>query len=450
MIHKFIFDDTRIVYDVHSGVLHVVDELVWDLLDDFRVLNEDALLEKHQPRYLFDEIKEALSEIKALAENGMLFSEDPLRGKYNPPKENIVKALCLHLAHDCNLECRYCFAGQGKFGGNPQLMSEEVGKKALDFLMAASGSKKNVEVDFFGGEPLMNFEVLKTLVNHGKTLAGERGKTIKFTVTSNGVNLNKSIGQFLNEHEMSVVLSLDGRPEVHDKMRPFPNGKGSHQIVLKNIREFLESRNYKDYYIRGTYTAGNRDFARDVEYFAEQGFDSISLEPVTSDPDLEYSLKPEMLEQVAEQYEVLTRMIIKMRESGKKINFFHFNIALDGGPCLPKRLSGCGAGYNYLAVDPQGGLYPCHQFVGEQDFAMGDVFNGVEKWEIGERFKNSHLYTKEECTGCWAKFLCSGGCHANAYFYGGSFDRPFKSSCILTRKRLECALFLSLPDYKSN
>lgn len=448
MIHKFIFDDNRIVYDVHSGALHVVDELAWDLLEDYNYLSEETLAEKHSVKYRPEDLKETLSEIKGLVEKNLLFSPDPLGGRYNPPKENIVKALCLHLAHDCNLECRYCFAGQGKFGGTPELMSAQVGQKALEFLIEASGPKRHVEVDFFGGEPLLNFKVLQSLVEYGNQLALENDKIIKFTVTTNAVNLDKQIGQFLNDNNISVVLSLDGRPEVHDAMRPFPSGKGSHDIVLKNIKNFLKSRNYQDYYIRGTYTSLNRDFSKDVEYYVEQGFDIVSLEPVVSEQELHYTLKPEMLEEVCTQYEVLARMIAQMRRAGRQINFFHFNVDLDGGPCLPKRLSGCGAGYQYLAVDPQGGLYPCHQFVGQDEFIMGNVYDGVKHWDIGDRFKNTHLYAKEGCSQCWAKFLCSGGCHASAYFYGGGLKKPYEQACVLAKKRLECALYLSLLKYQ--
>lgn len=448
MIHKFIFNENRIVYDVHSGALHVVDELAWDLLEDYNLLAEHELVDKYSVKYRPEELKETLSEIKGLVEKGLLFSPDPLDGRYTPPKENIIKALCLHLAHDCNLECRYCFAGQGKFGGKPELMSVQVGRKALEFLIKASGPKKHVEVDFFGGEPLLNFKVLQSLVEYGNQLALKNNKVMKFTVTTNAVNLDKRVGQFLNENNISVVLSLDGRPEVHDAMRPFPSGKGSHDIILKKIKDFLKSRDYQDYYIRGTFTSLNLDFAKDVEYYVEQGFDIVSLEPVVSGPDFHYTLQPDMLEEVCAQYETLARMIARMRREGKHINFFHFNVDLDGGPCLPKRLSGCGAGYQYLAVDPQGVLYPCHQFVGQDEFVMGDVYNGVNRWDIGDRFKNTHIYAKEGCSQCWAKFLCSGGCHASAYFNGGGLEKPFKQACVLAKKRYECALYLSLLKYQ--
>ncbi len=444
MIHKFIFDGVRIALDVHSGALHVLDEVAWDLLEDFCSLPEEDLLARHSARHRTEDIIGALAEIRDLVENKILFSPDPLDGRYNPPEDNIIKALCLHLAHACNLECRYCFAGQGKFGGSPGLMSPGVGRRALEFLMEASGPRRHVEVDFFGGEPLLNFNVLKMLVDYGQCLARERGKEIKFTVTTNAVLLDGPAGDFLNSRNISVVLSLDGRPPVHDAMRPFPDGKGSYDIVLRNIKFFLESRDYRDYHIRGTFTAANPDFARDVEHLASLGFYNISLEPVVSGPGEEYALGGRVLEEITSQYEVLTRLILDMRREGRHINFFHFNIDLDGGPCLPKRMSGCGAGHQYLAVDPDGVLYPCHQFVGREGFAMGDVFSGVQRWDLARRFKNTHLYRKEGCPGCWAKFFCSGGCHASAYLAGGSLEKPCSLACVLTRKRLECALYLSV------
>lgn len=443
MIHKFIFDGVRIVLDVHSGALHVVDEVAWDLLEDFCSLPEEDLLARHAARHRTEDIIGALAEIRELVEKKILFSPDPLEGRYDPPEENIIKALCLHLAHACNLECRYCFAGQGNFGGSPGLMPPEVGRSALEFLMEASGPRRHVEVDFFGGEPLLNFDLLKMLVDYGEWLARERKKEIKFTATTNAVLLDGPAGDFLNSRNISVVLSLDGRPPVHDAMRPFPDGRGSYEIVLKNIKSFLKSRNYRDYYIRGTYTAANPDFARDVDHLASLGFDNISLEPVVSGPGEDYALGGRILEEIVSQYEVLTRLILNLKREGRHINFFHFNIDLDGGPCLPKRMSGCGAGHQYLAVDPAGVLYPCHQFVGREGFVMGDVYSGVQRRDLALRFKNTHLYRKEGCSGCWARFFCSGGCHASAYLTGGSLEKPCGLACVLTKKRLECALYLS-------
>jgi uncharacterized protein len=446
MIHKFIFDGTRIVFDVHSGSLHVVDEIAWDVLEDFGSVPGEALAARLAEKYPYREICEAVEEIGDLAEKKVLFSPDPLEGQYTPPEENIVKALCLHVAHDCNLACRYCFAAQGRFGGSPGLMPYETGRKALEFLMDSSGPRRHVEVDFFGGEPLLNFNVLRMLVDCGRELARRRGKEIKFTVTTNAVLLDRRAGDFLNSHDISVVLSIDGRRAVHDAMRPFPDGSGSYSRVLENIKTFLASRDYRDYYVRGTYTAANPDFTSDVEHLASLGFDNISLEPVIAGENEPYALTGGLLERAVAQYEVLTRLIIRLRKEGRRINFFHFNIDLDGGPCLPKKLSGCGAGHQYLAVDPAGRLYPCHQFAGREGFVMGDVFGGVRRSDLADRFKNTHLYRKEECARCWAKFYCGGGCHANAHMYSGNIEKPYSPGCILTKKRLECALYLSLPE----
>jgi len=443
MIHKFIFNGARLVFDVHSGSLHVVDEPVWDLLDSScRCAADDDSPAGVVAGYGPGVIAEARSEIRCLIEKGLLFSADPLGGSYTPPRDSVVKALCLHLAHDCNLACRYCFAGQGKFGGAAGLMPPEVGRRALELLMEASGARRRLEVDFFGGEPLLNFEVLKMLVDYGEALARERGKEIHFTVTTNAVLLDRRVGEFLNSRNLSVVLSLDGRPGVHDAMRPFAGGQGSYQRVLKNIKSFLASRDYQDYQIRGTYTAYNTDFFRDAADLISRGFDNISLEPVVCDPGEDYALREEHLGQAATQYELLARHILDLRRQGRRVNFFHFNIDLDGGPCLPKRMSGCGAGHQYLAVDPSGVLFPCHQFVGHAGFAMGDVYSGVRRPDLADRFRNAHLYRREGCPGCWAKYLCSGGCHAGAYFYGGSLEKAYGPACGLIKKRLEAALYL--------
>ncbi|KJS01834.1 MAG: radical SAM protein [Peptococcaceae bacterium BRH_c4a] len=443
MIHKFIFDDTRMVFDVHSGALHIVDELIWDLLEAYGALPEEELAQSLSGKYLEEDISEALEEIKELTDKNILFSPDPLGGAYKPPGESVVKALCLHLAHDCNLSCRYCFAGQGKFGGAPGLMTAEVGRKALEFLVNSSGERHHLEVDFFGGEPLLNFDVLRMLVDYGRSLGREKGKEIKFTVTTNAILLDGRIGDFLNKNDISVILSIDGRQGVHDAMRPFRDRKGSYDVVVKNIKSFLESRDYRDYYVRGTYTALNTDFSCDVEHLASLGFDNISLEPVVAGEKDHYSLRDSMFSQISSEYEKLTRSILKMTKEGRHINFFHFNIDFEGGPCLPKRMSGCGAGHQYLAVDPPGTLYPCHQFVGREEFVLGDVFTGVRRGDLTRLFRNSHLYRKEGCGQCWAKFHCSGGCHANAVIHNGSIEKPYSPGCLLAKKRLECAMYLA-------
>lgn len=444
MIHKFVFDGTRIVLDVHSGALHRVDQVTWDLLEDYGKIPVDHLVDRHSRNHPRREVEEALAEIEQLVEQGMLFSPDPLNGSYTPPGGSVVKALCLHLAHDCNLSCRYCFAGQGKFGGAPGLMSLDVGKAALDFLIRSAGNRRHVEVDFFGGEPLLNKSVMYSLVEYGIKRGEEAGKEIKFTLTTNAVLLDQEAGKFLNKHNMSVVLSLDGRPRVHDTMRPFPGGDGSHDTVVRNILSFLGSRDYQNYVVRGTYTGANLDFAGDVKYMAGLGLKEISVEPVVAAPEEDYALREEHLPLLMSEYEELARYVLDRAKSGEPISFFHFNIELDGGPCLPKRLSGCGAGNEYLAVDPGGSLYPCHQFVGQPDYLMGDVYGGVTRRDLCGLFAGAHIYNKEGCPGCWAKFYCSGGCHASARAQSGSIFRPGILSCALMKKRIECALYLKV------
>lgn len=447
MIHKFIFDGTRIVHDVHSGALHVVDELVWDLLDQFGMVPEEGLVGSLSEKYHEGDVREALAEIRELIDRRILFAPDPLGGDYSPPGENIVKALCLHLAHDCNLSCLYCFAGQGKFGGSPGLMTPGAGRRALEFLVESSGNRRHLEVDFFGGEPLLNFGLLRMLVEYGRDLGRERGKEIKFTVTTNAVLLDREAGDFFNKNDISVILSIDGRREVHNAMRPFRNGSGSYEVVAKNTKNFLESRNYKDYYVRGTFTALNTDFASDVEYLASLGIDNISMEPVVAGSADYYAITDGMIGSISSEYEKLARAVHNMKREGRRINFFHFNIDFEGGPCLPKRMSGCGAGHQYLAVDPEGALYPCHQFVGREEFVMGDVFKGISRPDLTDLFRNAHLYRKDGCGRCWAKYHCSGGCHANAYIHNGSLEKPYALGCALTKKRLECAIYLVQCDY---
>ncbi|OPZ75026.1 MAG: hypothetical protein BWY80_00330 [Firmicutes bacterium ADurb.Bin456] len=446
MLHKFIFDGTRIVLDVHSGAVHEVDELVWDLLERYGKVTGTELIEETRDRYDPREVTEALEEIKELEESGLLFSPDPFQGEYNPPAATVTKALCLHLAHSCNLGCRYCFAGQGRFGGDDQLMPVETGRAAIDFLIERSSGRKHLEIDFFGGEPLLNFKVLRELVFYGEQRARERGKVFKFTVTTNALLLNKEVSQFLNEHAISVVLSLDGRQPVHDKMRPFPGGAGSYGIIASRIKTFVDSRPDGDYIIRGTYTRHNLDFCNDVIHMAELGFRHLSVEPVVAPEEEPYAIRREDLPQVFFQYEQLTRELLQRREAGEAFDFFHFKIDLKGGPCLPKRLTGCGAGYEYLAVAPNGDLYPCHQFVGKSKYLMGNVFNPEVDSDLAAAFRRAHIYNKEGCAGCWAKFYCSGGCHANAEAANGSIYKPHEQGCSLVRKRLECALYLKVKE----
>lgn len=450
MIHRFIFDGTRIVLDAHSGALHQVDCVTWDLLEGYQGMSRQALVDRHSATHGEEQVLEALDEIGALVDGGLLFSPDPLGGEYAPEGEGMVKALCLHVAHSCNLACGYCFAGQGKFGGDVALMSLEVGRRAMDLLLELSGPKRHVEVDFFGGEPLLNFEVVRQLVEYGDEIFCRAGKEIKYTLTTNAVLLGESNGDFLNKHNISVILSIDGREQIHDAMRPFPGGKGSYEMVKDNILKFLPTRSYNDYYVRGTYTAFNTDFCNDVRHLVGMGIRNISVEPAVALEGDAHALGERDLPVLLRQYEDLTRFLLEMRQKGDPVNFFHFNIDLEGGPCLHKRLSGCGAGHQYLAVDPEGKLYPCHQFVGQGDFLIGDVKRGIVRRDLVDYFRGLNLYSKKGCAQCWAKFFCSGGCHAGAYIYGGDINVPSDLACQLTKKRLECSLYLKIKEKDIN
>lgn len=444
MIHKFEFDGVQIVLDVHSGSVHVVDQLVWDILGDYQLFSKEEIKQRFSDRYTPSEIEQGLEEIKSLVEEGLLFSTDPHQEGYQPRRDGVVKALCLHAAHDCNLRCKYCFAGEGKFGGPTGLLSEETGRAAIDFLIQQSANRKHIEIDFFGGEPLLNFKVIKKLVSYGRERAKEAGKELKFTLTTNGVLLNEEVQQFLIENQMAAVLSLDGRPEVHDNMRPFSGARGSYDKVAKAFQEYVQQQPSGGYYIRGTFTRHNLDFSQDVLHMAQLGFRDISVEPVVAGNDTDYAFKEEDLPVLMAEYERLTRKLLSRLNEGQPLNFFHFNIDLNGGPCLPKRLAGCGAGYEYLAVTPEGDLYPCHQFVGKPEFLLGNVKDGVQGQEIIEGFRQAHIYNKEDCISCWAKFYCSGGCHANAHAFNKDLLKPYQLGCQLAKKRFECAIYLKV------
>jgi len=446
MIHSFTFDDLNIVLDVHSGAVHIVDDVTCKILEYYPEESMSIIVEKLSPLFGHQQVKEALTEIEHLVSKGLLFSIDNVGTEYKPVGSPVIKAMCLNLAHDCNLRCRYCFAGQGPFGGDRSLMSFEVGAAALDFIIKHSGPREHVEVDFFGGEPLLNLEVLKKLVSDGKDKAARAGKKIKFTVTTNALLLNEQTARYLVEEGLNVVLSLDGRPEVHDAMRPFPSGSGSYGIAAANIKKFIESYNFDNYYVRGTFTRHNRDFAADVLHMAQLGLKHLSIEPVVGGPGEDYSLQESDIPQIYSEYEKLTRHLLALKKKGREIDFFHFNIDLEGGPCLKKRISNCGAGNEYIAVTPSGEIYPCHQFVGQEGFRLGDVFQGISNERTVRDFQNAYIYNKEQCPECWAKFFCSGGCHANAYFFKGTINSPYETGCELMKKRLECALYLKAKE----
>ncbi|MBC3889124.1 thioether cross-link-forming SCIFF peptide maturase [Acetobacterium paludosum] len=443
MIHKYKLNGLNIVLDVDTSGVLTVDDLTYELLDGYGEKSDDELIKAFGERYPAAEIGECLAEIKTLKEEGILFKEVKYK-KNNYANGDLIKALCLHIAHDCNLKCTYCFAAQGDFDGEKMLMSLEVGKKAIDFIVAQSKNRENLEIDFFGGEPLMNLDVVKELVVYGNEMAEKNHKKFKYTMTTNGVLLNEETREYLNETMDNIVLSLDGRKEVNDHMRQTVNDKGSYDIIINNIKAMAEMRGDKDHYVRGTYTHHNLDFSRDVQFLAEEGFKSISVEPVVSEASKDYAITEEDLPEIFAEYDKLALSYLKRHQDGLHYNFFHFNVDLDHGPCVYKRLSGCGAGRDYVAVTPEGDVYPCHQFVGNEAFKMGDVFQGITNNEIRNEFEAGNLLEKEACTQCWCKYFCGGGCHANAYNFNGTIMKPHHVSCEIERRRVENAIMISI------
>ena len=469
MIHQYKNSGLNIVMDIESGSVHVVDDIVYDIVhaldamdsvSDFRKVSDgevkasdfselEGYLKFMLSKYNDEDIEEAYNEVKELIEEERLFTDDIYKDFVMDFKKRttVVKALCLHIAHDCNLACKYCFADEGEYHGKRELMSYEVGKKALDFLVANSGSRTNLEVDFFGGEPLMNFEVVKQLVKYGRSLEEPNNKKFRFTLTTNGVLLDDDILEFANKEMSNLVLSLDGRKEVHDLMRPRRGGQGSYDTVVPKFIKAAESRNQMNYYVRGTYTRNNLDFAKDVIHMADLGFEQISVEPVVADKSESYAIREEDIDTLIKQYDELTAEMIKRKKEGKPFNFFHFMIDLSGGPCVAKRLSGCGSGTEYLAVSPSGELYPCHQFMGMKEFLLGNVDEGVIRTDIRDEFKLCNVYAKEKCKNCFAKFYCSGGCAANSYNFSGSINGTYEIGCELQKKRIECAIALKALEF---
>lgn len=452
MVHKFTIDNTNIVLDVHSGAVHEVDGIVMDILD---ILGENRPNTKEVPKtvlnaledkYKKEDIVDAYADIFELTEQGMLFTDDDYAEEAGRVKKNsVIKALCLHIAHDCNLRCEYCFAGKGNYCGERSLMPLEVGKKSIDFVIENSGSRKNIEVDFFGGEPLMNFDVVKGIVAYAREREKETGKHFRFTITTNGILLDDEKKKFINENMSNIVLSIDGRREVNDRMRKRVDGTGCYDSIVDKFIDMAESRNQDNYYVRGTFTKYNLDFANDVLHFADLGFKQMSIEPVVADSSEPYAITEDDLETINKEYERLAVEYVKRRKEGKGFNFFHFMIDLDGGPCVLKRISGCGAGHEYVAITPDGDIYPCHQFVGgNEELKMGNVFDGTYSSEIKQTFQSSNVYTKPSCKDCFSKFYCSGGCPANAYKYCGNINKPLEITCKLQRKRTECALYCAV------
>lgn len=439
MIHLFNMEDMYFAIDTNSGLVHAVDEVIYDLLtdDNFKCRHK---VEEIQKKYGKNTTDEAVSEINYLIVNNMLFTEDSNpENKINPA----VKAMCLNMTHDCNLRCEYCFASQGSYNGEREILSYETGKKAFDFLVKNSGARRNLEVDFFGGEPLMNFETIKKLVDYGRSLEKEYKKHFRFTITTNGVLLDDEKIDYINENMDNVVLSIDGRKSTNDRMRKTINEKGSYDVIVNNFKKFVEKRMDKDYFARGTFTAYNLDFSEDVRHIRDLGFDKISVEPVVAKPEEKYALLEEHLDVLKKEYEKLTRLFIESnKDENKKFQFFHFNIELDGGPCIYKRSIGCGAGTEYVAVTPSGDFYPCHQFVGQEEFIIGNVNEGITKDNVVDNFRNVSVNDKPVCRECWAKYYCSGGCHANAYNFNKDFNVPYSVGCELEKKRIECSIYI--------
>lgn len=449
MIHQFQNNGFFIIMDVNSGAVHVVDEAAYELLGlldkNSETMEESCppfVLEAMSGRYGRQMVLEIYDELLGLYHAGQLFSKDDYAQFANMMVRSPLKAMCLHVSHDCNLRCKYCFAGQGVYGGEKKIMSAEVAKAAIDFLIENSKGRHNLELDFFGGEPLMNFDVVKQTVEYGRSLEKKHNKLFRFTITTNGVLLNDEVSEFLNKEMKNVVLSLDGRREINDAMRPNAGGRGSYDTIVPKYQRFVELRGDKEYYIRGTYTKNNLDFAQDVLHMAGLGFDQLSVEPVISDPSLPFSIREEDLPRVFEEYDKLAKIILEKKKKGHCFNFFHFMIDLDQGPCAIKRLRGCGCGNEYAAVDPDGNVFPCHQFVGHPEWRMGSVLTGEYNLEMKDRFAHSTVYDKEQCLNCWAKFYCSGGCNANNQQYEGDILHAHTLSCKLEQKRLECAIMI--------
>ncbi|HWQ42746.1 MAG TPA: thioether cross-link-forming SCIFF peptide maturase, partial [Desulfosporosinus sp.] len=460
-----------IAHDVNSGSLHLLDERTFNALKAIEDLQEgeekitlqgiNQVVEKAgKPTFTEEELSEILEEMEELRKDGTLFSEEAEVVALNYPEKPIVKAICLHVAHDCNLRCGYCFAGTGAFGGSRTLMNLETGKKGIDFVLESSGHRDHCEVDFFGGEPLLNFGVVKALVEYGRKAGAARGKTIKFTLTTNGVLLNQEIQNYLEEEEISVVLSLDGRPEVHDRMRPYADGRGSYAKVTPLIKQFATKRSESSpyaigtyYYVRGTYTHFNLDFDRDVLHMADLGITQISMEPVVAGPKDAYAFQEGDLDKIREAYDRLGEELLVRRAQDREFNFFHFNVALEQGPCLIKRLSGCGAGHEYVAISPEGDLYPCHQFVGQEAYKLGSLYDENPhqlKSELVQDFRSANVYAKSTCRECWARFACSGGCHAANVAFTQKLTEVYTLGCELQKKRLEVALYVKIKEIQQN
>ena len=455
MVHQYKLNGYNIVMDTCSGSVHSVDDVAYDIIEMFEdgdvgtIVNN--ILNKYSDRedVTEEEIRKCIDDIEYLKQHGKLFTPDTYEDKAGTFKErsgNVIKALCLHVAHTCNLNCSYCFASQGKYHGDRALMSFEVGKRAMDFLIENSGSRRNLEVDFFGGEPLMNFDVVKQIVAYARSIEKEKGKNFRFTLTTNGMLIDDDVIDFCNKEMSNVVLSLDGRKEIHDRLRVDYKGNGSYDVIVPKFKKLVEARGDKGYYMRGTFTHANPDFTNDVLHMADLGFTELSMEPVVAKPDDPAALTPEDIEIVKDQYEILAKDMLRREQEGRPITFYHYMLDLKEGPCIYKRISGCGSGTEYMAVTPWGDLYPCHQFVGEEEYKLGNIYDGVTNEKVREEFRSCNAYARPDCKDCWAKLYCSGGCAANAYHASGSITGVYKPGCELFKKRIECAVMMRVAE----
>ena len=454
MVHQYKLNGYNIVLDTASGSVHTVDEVAYDIIEMYKTASAEeivsAMLEKYKntPEVTEDEVLECIEDIKALESAGKLFSKDQYEELACNYKNNskVIKAMCLHIAHTCNLNCSYCFASQGKYQGDRALMSFEVGKRAFDFLIENSGTRRNLEVDFFGGEPLMNWDVVKQLVAYARSIEKQHNKNFRFTLTTNGILLDDEIMDFLNKEMSNVVLSLDGRKEVNDHFRRDYAGNGSYDRIVPKFLELVEKRGGKDYYVRGTFTHNNVDFTNDIFHMADLGFTELSMEPVVCPPDDPYALTKEDMPKIFEQYEILAKEMIKRKKEGRGFTFYHYMLDLKNGPCIYKRITGCGSGTEYMAVTPWGELFPCHQFVGDPKYSLGNIYDGVTNTEIQDGFRSCNAYARKECKDCWARLYCSGGCAANSYHATGSINGVYEYGCELFKKRIECAVMMQVAE----
>lgn len=454
MIHQYQLNNYNIVLDTCSGSIHIVDPVAYDVISMYPEKSEEEIVSAILKKYEKDNISkndvlECIADIKTLQDQGKLYSPDTfaeIAGTFKERSGDVIKALCLHVAHTCNLNCSYCFASQGKYHGDRALMSFEVGKRALDFLIENSGSRTNLEVDFFGGEPLMNWDVVKELVKYARSQEDPCHKNFRFTLTTNGMLIDDDVIDFANKEMSNVVLSLDGRKEIHDRLRVDYAGNGSYDRIVPKFQELVKSRGGKNYYMRGTFTHANPDFTKDIFHMADLGFTELSMEPVVASPDDPAALTASDIEIVKEQYEILAKEMLRREKEGRPITFYHYMLDLTEGPCIYKRISGCGSGTEYMAVTPWGDLYPCHQFVGDEKYKLGDIWNGVTNHSLREQFRSCNAYSRSECNDCWAKFYCSGGCAANAYHASGSIQGTYEPGCELFKKRIECAIMMKAAE----